>query len=122
MSRGPYNYRPGLDAGWAVLFAPQRPRPRDTQAERYCDTRLCCANADAVVVRFRRMFRHPILGRPAEAALLPRWEALLTMDRRRSCERRENDRKEVLPLGTSTWTRARIRAEWLISTEPLHRR
>ncbi len=71
---------------------------------------------------FRRMFRHPILGRPAEAALLPRWEALPTMDRRRSWERRERDRKEALLLGTSTRARARIRAAWLISTEPLHRR
>ena len=49
---------------------------------------------------FRRMFRHPILGRPAEAALLRKWEALPTMDRWRSWERRENDRKEVLLLGT----------------------
>lgn len=71
---------------------------------------------------FRQMFRHPILGRPAETALPWKWEALPTMDRRRSWERRENDRKEVLLLGTSTRARARIRAVWLISTEPLHRR
>jgi hypothetical protein len=73
-------------------------------------------------VPFRQMFRHPILGRPAETALLWKWEALLTMDRRRSWERRENDRKGVLLLGTSTRARARIRAVRLISTEPLHRR
>ena len=68
------------------------------------------------------MFRHLILGRPAEAALLWKWEALPTMDRRHSWECRETDRKEGLLLGTSTRARARIRAERLISTEPLHRR
>ena len=68
------------------------------------------------------MFRHSTLGRPAETALLWKWEALPTMDRRCSWEHRENDRKEVVLLGTSTRARARVRAERLISTEPLHRR
>lgn len=29
------NKRPGVDAGWRVLFAFQRPRPRATPAERW---------------------------------------------------------------------------------------
>jgi hypothetical protein len=91
-------------------------------ADRYCDTRLCaqmrthkqCESAVCFVIR--------ILGRPAGAALLPRWEALLTMDRWHPGGCRENNRKGTLPLGTSIRTRARIRAVWLISTKPLHRR
>src|SRR5262249_1820206 len=30
-----YNYRPGVDAGWRILFPFQSPRPRATQAGRY---------------------------------------------------------------------------------------
>ena len=41
MQRTSYNERPGVDAGWRVLFAFRRAWPRATQAERYCDTRLC---------------------------------------------------------------------------------
>jgi len=116
------NKRPGVDAGWTLRFAFSRAWPRATQAGRYCDTRLCaqmrthkqCESAVCFVIR--------ILGRPAGAALLPRWEALLTMDRWHPGGCRENNRKGTLPLGTSIRTRARIRAVWLISTKPLHRR
>src|SRR5204863_3152288 len=34
-AHGPANERPGVDAGWRVLFAFQHPRPRAPQAERY---------------------------------------------------------------------------------------
>jgi hypothetical protein len=34
------NKRPGVDAGWALLFAFGRPRPRAAQAERWTDKRL----------------------------------------------------------------------------------
>jgi hypothetical protein len=35
-----HNERPGVDAGWRVLFTSQSPWPRATQAERYANDRL----------------------------------------------------------------------------------
>jgi hypothetical protein len=40
-----HNERPGVDAGWRVLFAFQRPRPRATQAGRStCRRELSCGD------------------------------------------------------------------------------